>query len=145
MKTLQRQPWVQQARYLRQFVCNCWEGWQTRVYFINFWFHWGGRDVWFYQFLQRPDLAPMMKRQRIAFFSVFGPRSFVRLIRTRGKIFFTGENLANFPHYTDYLQNQVGLALGFAQTEAFAHYLRFHFGLPTSSTLWQTSPPFVAS
>lgn len=80
---------------------------------------------WFYRFLQRPAFAHLPQSHRLSFFSVFGRRRLLAMADQKApKIFFTGENLANYPTWQDHALNEVDLALGFDHLQA-DNYLRF--------------------
>lgn len=80
---------------------------------------------WFFRFLQRPAFAHLPNERRLNFFSVFCRRRLLGMVdQTTPKVFFTGENLSNYPAWQDHALREVDLALGFAQLEA-DNYLRF--------------------
>ena len=94
------------------------------VAFYNFWETPEPENRWFARFLQRPALAGLAAKRRVAFVSVFGDRKIVPRIQADAIVFFTGENLVNRPAYADHLFGEADLALGFDYLDR-PDYLRF--------------------
>lgn len=96
------------------------------VRFYNFWDSADYSNIWLYQFLEKQGLLNNQKK-KIAFFSVFGSRKFVKWDRSDVKIFYTGENVTPdglHPTYHDHLLDSVSLSLGFEYLPN-TNYLRF--------------------
>ncbi|MFT7121470.1 MAG: hypothetical protein ACJAZ9_001648 [Neolewinella sp.] len=94
------------------------------ITYHNFWELGPTGQTWFYRFLQRPAFQQLEQQTGLSFFSVFGRRRLVEMAGPGPKIFFAGENLANYPAYADHLIDEVDLALGFAHLD-HDKYLRF--------------------
>lgn len=115
------------ARHWLEDISNASRGRRERALhgltYHNFWSLPPTEETWFYRFLQRPAFRELPPPSGISFFSVFGRRRLVKMV-SGPKVFFTGENLSNYPAYHDHLLNDVDLALGFAAV-AHDNYLRF--------------------
>jgi len=85
------------------------------VRFYNFWDYENINDLWFYRFIRHRGILEKAKLKRIDFYSVFGPRFLFG--RFPGKsdliIFYSGENVENFPAYLDHLISKADLSIGF--------------------------------
>jgi len=100
----------------------------SSVRFHHFWDFTSIRDLWFYRFIKHRRILEKTGLKRLDFYSVFGNRFFAGLYRT-GKsksIFFTGENLENYPSYKDHMLDEVDLSIGF---EFLKHPRYFRFPL----------------
>ncbi len=115
---------------------------QLRTYHQAYYGFWEPQEVsarWFTQFLQRPAFRQLAKPAKINYFSVFCRRRLLHMVGdTDPRVFFTGENLANYPAWADHALDEVDLALGFSQLSA-DNYLRFPLWLldlfPANATL----------
>lgn len=96
------------------------------IRFHQFWDFEAIQDLWFYRFIQHRGILEKARTKRIDFFSVFGPRLFTKwFYQKRNKsIFFTGENLDNYPSYKDGMINEVDLYIGFQYLD-HPKYFRF--------------------
>lgn len=103
-----------------------WKNTNSPVRFYNFWDYAAVRELWFYRFLLHRNILEKTDLKRIDFYSVFGPRLlFGRFPGNPGlKIFFTGENVENFPSYRDHMIGQADLSVGFEKID-HPRYLRF--------------------
>lgn len=105
--------------------------------YYNYWQVSSAEDVWLLQFLRRPGLIELAQRARVSVFSVFGPRLMTKVSRSDLNIFYTAENLVNYPDYADYLLNDVDLALGFERLE-HPKYMRLPYWLLTTFSPFAT-------
>lgn len=111
--------WLEDDRAVRNSVA---ERAAFGISYLNFWEQGPIDQTWFYHFLQRPALKHL-NPSGLTFLSVFGRPELAQKI-SGPKVFFTGENLANYPAYADHLLGKVDLALGFANLPT-PGYLRF--------------------
>lgn len=110
------------------------------IKFYNFW-QMSVEDNWLFQFITQRRIAS--HKDNIAFFSVFGPRIFIKGYKGK-KIFFTGENvqpstvIPQRMQYSDNCVNEVDLSLGFDYLDNH-NYLRFPlwimYMIPPNATL----------
>ncbi len=90
----------------------------------NFWNIGDAKKSWLYLFLQRENIRPLSKKQKIAIYSVFGPTFLRRFIPADKSIFITGENLHTYKPYEDHALDWADLSLGFDYLDD-SNYLRF--------------------
>jgi len=103
-----------------------WSNLNSPIRFHNFWDKLSIRDIWFYRFILHRRILEKAGIQRLDFYSVFGNRWMTKVHKnSRGiSVFYTGENVENFPAYKDHLLNQVNLSIGFEFIDS-PNYLRF--------------------
>ncbi len=96
------------------------------VRFYNFWDYVEVRELWFYRFILHRNILEKAGLNRIDFYSVFGPRLLYGRFPAKPdlKIFFTGENVENFPSYRDHMIGRTDLSVGFEYID-HPKYLRF--------------------
>ena len=100
------------------------------IQFHNFWEFRSPSELWFYKFIQHRNLLEKANLKEIHFYSVFRQVNTPfreRYFRNRENIFsifYTGENVDNYPAFSDHLLDKVDLSLGFEYIE-HPRYLRF--------------------
>jgi len=96
------------------------------VRFHHFWDFDDIEDLWFYRFIRHRGILDKAKTKRIDFYSVFGPRPLTKWLMNKEhkSIFFTGENLDNYPAYADRMLREVDLSIGFEYLD-HPKYFRF--------------------
>ena len=116
--------------YLQTGVQYAQDEWRQSGEAVRF-YNWFVEDsFWFRKFIQARKI-PCDRKKDLAFFSVFGEKFPIRMVRSHGKVFFTGENLHrhefgfSYRAYSDHLESRrFDLSLGFDYLEAES-YLRF--------------------
>jgi hypothetical protein len=109
------------------------------IQMYNFWKH-ADKNFWIKKYIENNNLSGLIKNYKLSFFSVFGSKRGLELDNSDLKIFYTPENIYEFPYhvYKDYgLNAGVDLAIGFDYMDS-TRYARLPFWVisclePTSS------------
>lgn len=86
---------------------------ENHIEILNFWTLQQNKELWFYQYLLHHFSKQLGPQNSLLLSSVFGPKNRIGASKSRIKLFYTGENVVNFPEYTDHCKRLVDLALGF--------------------------------
>lgn len=102
-------------RHARKYYQEIMAASRYSIGFYNFWTQ-KTPDMWLYQFLKSRKLLDKAVERKLAFFSVFGPRFKMDMVKGSVKVFYTGENVQLESHrqYRDHaLPKKMDLSIGY--------------------------------